>query len=73
VLRNVPRYVTTFQRCSAVSEAANAGIAVPVTPTEIFRNVMAGVTAAIVAGLPMTAGFGVNAAPAAPSPMPATP
>ena len=38
-----------FQRCSAVSVGANAGIAVPVTPTDIFRNIIAGATPPIVA------------------------
>ena len=36
-----------FQRCSAVSVGANAGIAVPVTPTDIFRNIIAGATSPI--------------------------
>ena len=49
---------------------ANAGIAVPVTPTEIFRNIIAGATPPISLALPIAGGFGLSAAPAGPSPMP---
>ena len=52
-----------FQRWSAVSVDANAGIAVPVTPTEIFRYIIAGVTAAITAAVPIAGGCGLSAQP----------
>ena len=64
------RTSTTFQRCAAVSDDANAGIAVPVTPTEILRKIIAGATDAMAAAVPITGGFGVSDTPAGPSPNP---
>jgi hypothetical protein len=58
-----------LHRCSSLSEAANAGIDVPVTPTDIFRNTIDGATAPIVAALPIAGGRGVSVSPAGPSPM----
>src|SRR5215475_958063 len=66
-------YATMFQRCSAVSCGENDGIAVPVTPTEILRNIIAGVTSATADALPIAGGFGEMAAAAGPSPMPRGP
>ena len=63
-----------FQRCSAVSCGENAGIAVPVTPTEILRNIIAGVTSAIVARVADRRRLRVERSPpAGPSPMPRAP
>src|SRR6478736_8180475 len=64
---------TMFQRCSAVSCGENDGIAVPVTPTEILRNIMAGVTSATADALPIAGGFGEIVAAAGPSPIPRGP
>src|SRR5215207_7398122 len=58
-----------FHRCSSVRAGAYAGIAVPATPTEIFRNINDGVTEPITAALPIAGGGGVSFAPAGPSPI----
>jgi hypothetical protein len=65
--------MTMFHRCSGVSNVSNGGMPVPVTPTEIFRNAVAGVLSAIASELPTAAGFGSSAAPAGPSPIPSAP
>ena len=58
----MPRYARRSSAARRVSVDANAGIAVPVTPTDIFRNIIAGATAPIVAALPIAGGFGVSVA-----------
>jgi len=62
-----------FQRCSSLSVPANAGIEVPLTPTEIFLNIIAGATSAISAALPIAGGRGFSVRPAGPSPSPRGP
>ena len=62
-----------FQCWSAVSCVANAGIAVPLTPTEILRNIIDGVTALIITSVPIAGGCGFSAFPAGPSPRPSSP
>ncbi len=62
-----------FHRSSLVSVDANAGMAVPVTPTDILRNIIAGVTSAIAAALPIAGGLGVMPRAAGPSPIPVAP
>ena len=62
-----------FHRCSALKLAANAGMAVPVTPTDIFRNIIAGLTDAMTDALPIAGGRGLSATPFGPSPIPRGP
>jgi hypothetical protein len=62
-----------FQRCAGVRTDANGCIAVPLTPTEIFRNIIPGLAADMKAASPMAGGFGLRPAAAGPSPIPRGP
>jgi hypothetical protein len=62
-----------FHRSSADSFDPNAGIAVPVTPTEILRKIIAGVTSRITESLASAGGLGLSATADGPSPNPRGP